>query len=125
MSIRIHVKEADKVQLPMGERLFMVSESKNDQFSAYCKIYKKRFSVSCGGICLVKQHEKTKAHIFRTEELCNQLLFQKGSGSVAELNKSIQFSDEEKITRAEILQALNCVQMQIGLFSLLMTKENN
>ena len=58
-------------------------------FSGNCKICQKTFSVSSGGICLVKQHGKTKTHISRTEELCNQLTFQKGSDSVVELHKSI------------------------------------
>ena len=66
-----------------------LQKCKSDQFSPYYKIFKKTFSVSGGGICLVKQHEKNKTHISRTEELCNQLTFQKGSGSVVELDKSI------------------------------------
>ena len=87
-----------------------LQKCKNDQFSAYCKICKKSFSVSGGGICLVKQHDNTKTHIGRTEELCNQLTFPKGSG--IQLDKSIQFYDEEKTTRAEILQALKCVDAE-------------
>ena len=87
-----------------------LQKCKNDQFSAYCKICKKSFSVSGGGICLVKQHDNTKTHSGRTEELCNQLTFPKGSG--IQLDKSIQFYDEEKTTRAEILQALKCVDAE-------------
>ena len=89
MSSRIHVKKADKVQLPMGKDQSWLQKCNNDQFSAYFKIFKKIFSVSGGGICLVKQHEKPKTHISKTEELCNQLTFQKGSGSVVEFDKSI------------------------------------
>ena len=83
-----------------------LQKCKNDQFSSYCKIYKKTYLVSGGGICLVKQLEKTKTHISRTKELCDQLTFQKVKGSVVELDKSIQFSDDKKIKRAEISQAL-------------------
>ena len=43
--------------------------------TAYCKICKNNFSISGGGICLVKKHEKTKTYISRTEETCNQLTF--------------------------------------------------
>ena len=82
---------------------------KNDQFSAYFKICKKTFSVRGSGICLVKQHEKSKTHISGTYELCNKLTCQKGMGSIVELDKSIQFSDKKKITRAETLQAFKCV----------------
>ena len=52
-----------------------LQKCKNNKFSAYCKICKKTFSVNGGGIYLVKQHEKTKTHISRTEELYNQLKF--------------------------------------------------
>ena len=86
-----------------------LQKCKKDQFLAYCKICKKTFSVSGGGISLVKQHEKTKTHISITDEFCNQLTFEKSSGSVVQLDKRIQFSYEEKITRAEVLQTLKCV----------------
>ena len=80
-----------------------LQKCKNNQFSAYCKICKKAFSVSGGGICFVKQREKTKTHVSRTEEVCNQLTLQKGSSSVVELDKSIQFSrrkiQEQKFCR--------------------------
>ena len=52
-----------------------LQKCKNDQFLAYCKICKNTFSVSGGGISLVKQHEKTKTHISITDEFCNQLTF--------------------------------------------------
>ena len=52
-----------------------LQKCKNDQFSSYCKICKKAFSVSGGGISLVKQHEKNKTNISRTEEFCSQLTF--------------------------------------------------
>ena len=83
-----------------------LQKCKNDQFSAYCNICTKTFSLSGGGVCVVKQHEKIKNHISRTEELCNKLIFQKGSDSVVELDKSIQFSDIEKTIRADVFQAL-------------------
>lgn len=96
---------------PQWERdHFWIQKTKDDKFSAYCKICKKTFSVSGGGIALVKQHERTKVHESRIQESCNQRTFQKGSGDVLELDKtSIQFSDEEILTRAEIMQALKCV----------------
>ena len=84
MSSRIPVKKADKCNSLWKKHHSWLQKCKNNQFSAYCKISKKTFSVSAGGICLVKQHEKTKTHISRIEELCNQLTFQKGSGSVVE-----------------------------------------
>jgi len=84
-----------------------IQESQDDNFSANCKICRKTFSVSGG---LVKQHEKTKLHDSRTQESRNQLTFQKGSDNVVELDKTtIQFSDEEILTRAEIMQGLKCV----------------
>ena len=66
-----------------------LQKCKNDQFLTYFKICKNTFSVSSGGTYLVKQYEKIKTHISRPEELCNQLTFQKGSGSIVELDKSI------------------------------------
>ena len=86
-----------------------LQKCKNDQFSVYCKICKNKSSVSSGGIYLVKQHEQTKTHISRTEELCNQLTFHKGSGIVVELDMGIQFSDAEKITRADNFQVFKYV----------------
>ena len=52
-----------------------LQKCKNGQFASYCLICKRNFSVNGGRICLVKQHEKIKIHISRTEELCNQLTF--------------------------------------------------
>ena len=87
-----------------------LQKAQNDSFSAQCKWCKKTFSVGGGGICLIKQHEKTKLHVSRAEEQKNQLTFIKDRDNVVELSKkTIQFTDEEKVLRAEILHALKCV----------------
>lgn len=82
----------------------------NDLFSAHCKLCKKTFSVGGGGICLIKQHEKTKLHVSRVAEQRNQLTFTRDSDNVVELDKKpLLFTDEEKVLKAEILHALKCV----------------
>ena len=123
MSSRIHEKRQTKYKWQKDHTWLW--KCKNDQFSAYCKICKKTFSVSGGGIFLMKQHKKTKTNVSSTEELCNQLTFQKDSCSVVELDKSIQFSDKVKITRAKIFTGFEVCRCKLVFFSLLMTKEND
>ena len=89
-----------------------LQKHKKDPFSANCKICQKEFSVSGGGICLVKQHEKTKVHISKVGEQRSQSTLSKDGDNVVRLQKlkgTFSRTEEEKRLNAEGLHALKCV----------------
>lgn len=87
-----------------------IQPCKTDVFSAQCKICLKTFAVSGGGISQVSSHKKSKLHITREKESNGQCLFRKDNDNTLRLkNTQITLSNDELVRKAEIIQALKCV----------------
>ena len=89
-----------------------------DQFSANCKLCKKIFSISGGGVAQVKSHACSKIHLCRIKGRQEQSLFNKDRDNVIKLNQCrINFSHEEQVRKAEIIQALKSVKSNYSFVS--------
>ena len=90
-----------------------------DEFSACCKICENIFSISGGGVSQVKSHATSKLHVARSKNSEGQSTLCKYSDNVIWISRSeIQFSPEEEIQKAVVLQAMKCVESNYSFASL-------
>ena len=86
--------------------------SKCDKYSTFCTACNVTISVSGGGISQVKAHEKTGKHTKAVESFKTQSTFSSNGNSSLILSRKDSFSnftEEEKVLNAEILQAFSIV----------------
>jgi hypothetical protein len=85
---------------------------KYDKYSAFCAACNVTISVSGGGISQVKAHERTGRHNKAVESFKTQSTFSSNGKSSLILSRkesSSNFTEEEKVLNAEVLQALSIV----------------
>ena len=86
-----------------------------DEYSAYCKLCLKSFRIDNSGISQVKSHAKCHK---AGESMSNQRTFEVGQkGDVSLSKNSIILSPEDKVVKAEILQALHIVNKNLSFAS--------
>lgn len=97
-----------------------ISRCKSDQFSAFCKVCNKPFSVCGSGIGQVKAHNEGKKHqkLFQSMKEGQQRSIIIGDRGTLDLSKSKRIlTDTEKVLNAEVLQALHVTQYNISFSS--------
>ena len=89
------------------------SSVKNDIYQAKCNACEDAINIT-SGIGAVKNHENTPKHLRNFNNNKNQLQFvvkEKGTFSMESVDKSVILTTEEQKWKAEILRALNIVDM--------------
>ena len=92
-----------------------LSPVNTDKFVAYCKIRLKSFQIDNSGLSQVKSHEKCNKH---GQTLSNQRPFEIGrKGQISLSKSSFVLTPEDRVAKAEILQALRMVNKNLSFAS--------
>lgn len=89
---------------------------------AYCNFCKTKFKIDNSGIGQVKAHASTTGHVHKEKLLSGktkQRVFVTSKDKGVSLSSStLRLSPEEQVTRAEIIQALDCVESNYSFSSM-------
>ena len=94
------------------EDTFKWIQPDSNKENAFCKLCNRSFKIDGSGVTQVKSHEKSKDHKEREKSATSQdqRRFTVNASSVNMTTGNIVLTNEEKIIKAEILQALKCVE---------------
>ena len=93
------------------ENLASIQPCKTDVFSALCTLCSKMFSISGGGIALLKIHISRKLHISEEKEREGQCMFKKyGDNALSLKGTQINIAKKDLIRKHEIIRGLKCVK---------------
>ena len=93
------------------ENLASIQPCKTDVFSALCTLCSKMFSISGGGIALLKIHISRKLHISEEKEREGQCMFKKyGDNALSLKGTQINIAKKDLIRKHQIIRSLKCVK---------------